>query len=298
MSTYQIPRIVYVGDRAALAVTLENPPASGAVFSGEAFSLPDLVIHRIELERQEDGGRLLIDFTAYAPGFLELPPFEIGGIAFEGLGVEITSILGSGEAAAALSPPAPPLAVPGTGLMIYGTAAGIILIVLAVLWVLFRAPRRLERWLKNRRRKRLIYLLGRLERRLRKTLIRGNTTAPQRGELLNFLTGEFRVFLSFFIGENCRAMTAGELSRLSPAEGPLTDGGFLGPFFRRCDDLRFSGADIGTGELLEILGELRRFVESLNALPPPGPPGGGEPETPMETPPAALAAGPETGGLP
>jgi hypothetical protein len=293
MSTYQIPQIVYVGDRAALVVVLENPPVAGTLFSGEAPSLPDLVIHRIELEGRADGGRLIIDFTAYAPGPLELPPFEIGGIAFAGLGVEITSILGSAEATTALSPPAPPLAIPGTGLLIYGSAAGVLLAVLAALWVFFRAPRHLEKWLKNWRRKRLIRSLGNLERRLRKIVIRGTATAVQRGELLNLLTGEFRTFLSRFTGENCRAMTAGELSRLS-LEGPAPGGSFLGPFFRRCDDLRFSGAEVGAAELLEILGDLRHFAAALSALPVSG--GGEGPAVPPGT--LVAAAGAETGGRP
>jgi hypothetical protein len=134
-----------------------------------------------------------------------------------------------------------------------------------------------------------------MERRLRKTLSRGNTTAPQRGELLSFLAGEFRIFLSLLTGENCRAMTAGELSRLSLPEGEARPevsalkGRFLGGFFRRCDDLRFSGADIPAGGFLEILGDLKLFIEALNAPPPP------------EYPPAAAvspAAGSGAGGRP
>jgi hypothetical protein len=87
---------------------------------------------------------------------------------------------------------------------------------------------------------------------------------------LNFLAGEFRIFLSLFTGENCRAMTAGEFSRSSPlgewgaGDSPL-GADFLGAFFRRCDNLRFSGAGISSGELLDILGNLRLFIEALNA---------------------------------
>jgi hypothetical protein len=277
---YLIPQAVYVGDPAVLVIPLERP-LSGEALSlppVESLSLPDLAVHRVELESRGAGGRLVIHFTAYAPGPLELPPFEIGGLFFEGIRVEIASILGSGEDAAALSPPAPPLAIPGTSLLIYGTLAGAVLIFLTVLWAFLWAPRRLEGWLKKWRRKRLILSLALMERRLRKTLTRG-AGAPQRAELLNFLTGEFRSFLSLLTGENCRAMTAGELSRLSLGEAltgaAALEGGFLGGFFRRCDDLRFSGADIGAEELLEILGDLKRFVEALSAPPPPEHPPGG-----------------------
>jgi hypothetical protein len=261
---------VYVGDRAALVIPLENPLPGEALLSGAPPSLPDLVIHRIALESRGERGRLVIDFTAYAPGRLELPPFEVGGLSFSGLHIEIASILGSGEEAAVFSPPAAPLVIPGTGFLIYGTVTGMILLVLGALWALFWAPRRLKGWLKKRRRRGLLVSLAGMERRIRRELVRGNTSASQRGERLNFLAGEFRSFLSLFTGENCRAMTAGEFFRFTPpcewlpGDSPLGDD-FLGTFFRRCDNLRFSGGGVSTEDLLEILGNLRRFIEALNA---------------------------------
>lgn len=270
MNSYQIPQIVYVGDRAVLVVPLENPPPGQALSAGEAPSLPGLLIHRVELESRGERGRLLIDFTAYAPGILELPSFEIGGISFSGLRIEIASILGSGEEAAVFSPPAAPLAVPGTGVLIYGTLTALILLIPGAFWAFFRAPRRMKGRLKKRQRRRLLASLAGMERRLRRELARGNTSAAQRGERLNSLTGEFRSFLGLFTGENCRAMTAGDFSRFSPSgewlpgDSPLGDG-FLENFFRRCDNLRFSGAGVSPEELGEILGELKLFIEALNA---------------------------------
>jgi hypothetical protein len=279
VNSYQIPQIVYVGDRATLVVPLENPPAGESSFSGELPSLPDLIIHKIELESRGGKGLLLIDFTAYAPGILDLPPFEMGGIPFWGLRIEIASILGSGEGAVVFSPPAPPLAIPGTGLLISGTMTGIIVVFLVFFWALFWVPRRAGGWLKNRRRRGLILSLAGMERRLRRELIRGNTTALRRGERLNFLAGEFRTFLGLFTGENCRAMTAGELSRLSFSEASPLGGDFLGPFFSRCDNLRFSGGDVSAEELLDLLGDLKIFIDALKApvtagktaVPPAGP---------------------------
>jgi hypothetical protein len=268
VNSYLIPQIVYVGDRATLAIPLENSPPGESLSLGEPPSLPDLVIHRIELENRGGRGRLLIDFTAYAPGTLELPPLEIGGMSFTGLRIEIASILGAGGETAVFSPLAAPLAIPGTGFLISGTISGMILLILGGLWAFLRAPRRMEGWLKKRRRKVLIFSLAGMERRLRRELIRGNTTAFQRGERLNFLAGEFRSFLGLFSGENCRAMTAGEFFRFSPlGEGgdSALGGGFLGAFFRRCDNLRFSGADVSTAEFLDILGNLRLFIEALRA---------------------------------
>jgi hypothetical protein len=269
VNSYLVPQTVYVGDRATLVVLLENPPESGAALTGKPPAVPDMVIHRVELERRGENGRLLIDFTAYAPGMRELPPFEIGGILFSGLRFEIASILGTDETARVLSRPALSLAVPGTGILVYGAVSGIILAVLVFLWALVFGPRRFESWRRRRKRKRLIASLAGMERRMRKKVIRENRAAKNFGDLLNVLAAEFRIFLALFTGENCKAMTAGELSRLAvpePAEGDdfSRTGAFLGGFFRRCDDLRFSGAETPKNEFLAILGELKNFIDALN----------------------------------
>jgi hypothetical protein len=269
VNSYLIPQTVYVGDRAVLVVTLDYAPGNGLVLTGEPPALPDLVIHRIELERRGENGRLLIDFTAYVPGRVELPPFEIEGVPFTGLHIEIASILGTDETALVLSPPAPPLAVPGTGVLVYGTVSGLVLFLLMAAWALVFGPRRFAGWLKKWRRKRLIASLAGMERRLRRALIRESPAVKNFGDRLNFLAAEFRTFLALFTGENCRAMTAGELSGLPPL-GPAAgdnlylSGAFLGVFFRRCDDLRFSGAEAPKNDLLDMLGELKAFTAALN----------------------------------
>jgi hypothetical protein len=280
MNPYLIPQIVYVGDRATLVVPLDKAPGNELVLTGEPPVLPDLVIHRVELERWGEGGRLFIDFTSYVPGVLELPPFEIGGIPFSGLRINIASILDVDETASVLSPPAPPLAVPGTGVLVYGTLSGAVLILLMFLWALFFGPRRFERWLKAWKRKRLIASLLGMERRLRRRLIRESPATQNFCGPLNFLAAEFRMFLALFTGENCRAMTAGEMSRLSlPGElaagdHALVSGAFLGRFFHRCDDLRFSGAEASKNEVLDLLEELKGFAAALyraeKKQPPPG----------------------------
>jgi hypothetical protein len=290
MTAYLIPQIVYVGDRATLAVLLDQRPENELALAGDIPAgifpaLPDLVIHRIELERRGESGRLLIDFTAYAPGTAELPPFEIGGILFRNLHIEIASILGADETAQAffspvLSPPAPPLAVPGTGMLVYGTLSAAVLILLVFLWALAFGPRRFAGWLRKWKRKRLIASLAGMERRLRRRLIREGPGLKNCAELLNVLASELRMFLTLFTGENCRAMTAGELSRLPPLGTPAAEGGFfltgdfLGGFFRRCDDLRFSGGEAPKNELEDMLGELKAFIAALSRAERTRPPAG------------------------
>jgi hypothetical protein len=264
---------VYVGDRATLALPLAGSAAKSASvdLDPKRFPLsPDLEIHRVTLERRPSGSRLLVEFSAYTPGVLELPPIEIGGEGFAGLRVTIRSILASEEAgAAALSAPALPLAIPGTGLLVYGTMGVLALILLLSLLGGAWGRRRLGGWILRWKKRRLIFSMSGIEKRLRRALSRDGS----RRDILNTLSTEFRSFLSFFTGENCRAMTAAELGRLPPlaaidkdaAAEPLAllSGDFLEVFFRRCDALRFSGSPIITGDALAMLGDLRRFLETL-----------------------------------
>ncbi|MDR0602401.1 MAG: hypothetical protein LBG42_08465, partial [Treponema sp.] len=123
---YLVPQTVFVGDRAALVIPVEGPPVNAEL------PLPPetgpLVFHRVRMEGGGGEGRVFIEFTAYAPGILALPPVEIPSGFLTGLRVEIASILEKGNEGRVLSGPAPPLAAPGTGLFIYGTAAGVLLI--------------------------------------------------------------------------------------------------------------------------------------------------------------------------
>jgi hypothetical protein len=227
---------------------------------------PDIELHRVLLEYRSSGSRLVVEFSAYVPGTLELPPLEIGGKRFASLRVEISSVIGSGENGAVLAGPAPPLAVPGASLLIYGAMGGFVLFLLLALWAGIWGRRRMVGWITRWKRGRLVVSMWGIEKRLRKMLLKEGS----RREILNTLSGEFRSFLTFFTGENCRAMTAAEIGGVSlelPAPGneagPELGGGFLEAFFRRCDELRFSGSGIGTEDVLALLGDLRRFLKTL-----------------------------------
>jgi hypothetical protein len=267
---YLIPPVVYVGDRAALVIPLAGDGAAkDLVISFDAQHIPhspDIDFHRVAMEWRPSGGRLMIEFAAFVPGVLELPPIEIGGERFAGLRVEISSILGSGESGAVLSGPAPPLAVPGASFLVYGTMSGFVLFLLLALWLGVWGRRRFKGWISRWKRRRLIVSMWGVEKRLRRVLLKEG----RHRDILNSLSREFRSFLSFFTGENCRAMTAAELGRLSPEllaverGGAQESGVFLGTFFRRCDELRFSGSDIAAGDVLGMLGDLRRFLKNLD----------------------------------
>jgi hypothetical protein len=216
------------------------------------------------VEKRPGGSRLILEFTAFAPGILELPPLEIGEETIDGLKIEIASILEEGEPGFVLSGPALPLAIPGTSLLVYGTISVIVLLLLASIWILLWGRRQINGWLLVWRRRVLLVSMLRTERRLHKSLMKGEA---RRG-ILDALSLEFRTFLASFTGANCRAMTADELGRLTslPADNIYFPGNgeFPGVFFSRCDRIRFNGAEISEGETLSLLDSLTHFLLNLN----------------------------------
>ena len=269
---HTIPHAVFVGDRATLIVPLAGFPGQGDVEvpPGQLPYSPDIDIHRVALERRPGGSRLAVEFAAFAPGVLELPPIEVAGETFAGLTVTIGSVLAPSEIPI-LSPPAPPLAVPGTALLVYGTIAAIVASLLLVSLISFRGHVWVMVWLAAWRRRRMLSAMLGAERRLRKALAKG---ADPR-EVLDALSGEFRGFLAGLTGENCRTMTASEIGRLVGCPHLQDDapgGEFLGSFFDRCDGARFSGRAIGGDETLAIIDDLRGFLLAMKALNRAAPP--------------------------
>jgi hypothetical protein len=257
---YMVPPKVYVGDRASLVLPMPGLAADVKINLEHIPSSADLVIHQVTLERRPSGSFLTIEFSAYTPGTLELPPIEVGGKIFEGLKVEISSILSTDESGMVLSGPAPPLAVPGTSLLVYGTISAAILLMLLAIWSMVWGRKRINGWLAAWKRKRLIVSMLVTERRLNKALSKGVSCR----EILDVLSAEFRSFLTQLTGENCRAMTATEIGLLKTTGEQNMDGAFLGTFFNNCDALRFSGREINGYETLEMLGDMKSFVQTLD----------------------------------
>jgi len=276
-----IPRAIFVGDRATLIVPLSGFPDGGpAVVELPAYRLPsapDIDIHRVALERWPGGVRLAVEFAAFAPGALELPPIEIAGEVFRGLVVEVNSALAPREVPV-LSPPLGALAVPGTALLVYGTAAALALALLLLSLATRRGRALLARLLASLARRRVFWAMLGAERRLRKALAKG--AAPR--EVLDGLSRDFRGFLADLAGESCRAMTAAELAdmpliaasdpapaepgdlalaaRMPSAPSPVPG---LGAFVARCDRARFGGRPVDAEQAEEMLGEMRAIVLGL-----------------------------------
>jgi hypothetical protein len=284
---YLVPQTVFVGDRCRLVVPLGQLFAGEEPFVREApGELPkagDLVINRIELEKRNGEPRLLIDFVPFAPGILTLPDivpgkrplsrFELETLTIRGLKAEVASILVPGDSS--LSNLAPPLHAPGTSLVIYGGAAGILLALFLGIGVSFWGRRHFSELLERFRRRRLL-------RAMKRFLIRMGAQAALKkdGEaagLFALLSGEFREFLTLFTGVNCRVLTPAEFGSLEPGCFSRTASDFLKKdylkkLFNNWELLRFSGSALGLDELFGVLKEVKAFVtelERLESLPPP-----------------------------
>jgi len=265
-SAYLIPRQIYVGDPASFVLPL---PASE---QNEDFVItsydkdllpsdPNIDFHRVILERRTTGSRLIIEFTPFAAGVLALPGIEIGDEYFFGLTVTVNSLIDL-RSDPVLSAPASALAIPGTAVMLYGSMAGIVIFILLAFWFIFRGRAVIGKLRKKWKRLRLFKSMKNTEKRLHKALSKG----AEKREVLDKLSNEFKAFLSILTEKDCRAMTAREFIEffshlpkdLFSAQEDTAY--FLGSFFRKCDELRFSGSDIDVKAIFRLLSELHLFT--------------------------------------
>jgi hypothetical protein len=259
---YTIPQTIFVGDKGRLVFPLGSAFAGieGRVLQGADLSRSrELVISRVELERRGTAARLLVDFQAYAPGLIELPPITIASYTFTGLEVNINSILSVEQQGMVLSGPEEPMAAPGTAVLIYGTIIGIVLLLLGLTLGSFWGKTRLGALADMLRRRRVIRAMGKSLRRLR-----GWNSGGRETETLEALSAEFRNFLGIITGINCRAMVPREFLGL-PSLGPgsALSGAALSALFRRCDTLRFSGAGIEREAVAALLDDFQSLIAAL-----------------------------------
>jgi hypothetical protein len=265
---YVLPHTIFVGDRGRFVVPLGPSFSEMAPFILEGPSelpqTPDLLIRRIELDRRGTSSRLLIDFVPYATGTLYLPPLgflfpEDEAEALPFLSVHVTSILS--PANMALSEPAPPLAVPGTSLLVYGT--GILLLVLLSAGIAFTVlgPRYFRDFWERLRRRYRLRIMMRFLRRLKQECSLNKSANP--GHHLTILSAKLREFLSFFTGYNCQSLTAMEFLEL-PLSGTALDPWRLRNLFRAWDTLRFSGQGMEMTDLFKAIDDVNILMTILD----------------------------------
>jgi hypothetical protein len=269
-NAYLIPRQIYVGDPASLILPLPAADKDEDYFI-TAYdkdlmpSDPNVDIHRVILERRRTtGSRLIIEFTPFAAGTLALPGIEIGDEYFFGLTINVNSLIDV-RSEPVLSAPASALSMPGTAVMLYGSMALFVLLILFIFWFIFKGRAAIKKIRKKWKRLRLFKNMKNTEKRLYKALSKG----AEKREILDKLSNEFKSFLSILIGKDCCAMTAREFIEYFTAlpkdlfATQEDTAYFLGSFFRKCDELRFSGSDIDIKAILHLLSELRLFTGAL-----------------------------------
>ena len=267
---YLIPRQIFVGDRAILVLPLSGDTgknediiltSDNSYFNRDNFPLhSDIDFHRIILERRTSGSRLLIEFTPFVTGRLELPAIEIDGERFTGLTVAVNSVIDS-RSSLILSGPASSLAMPGTAVMLYGIIALLIIFIILTIWFFLKGRVFFKNWIEKWKRRKLFISMKFTEKRLYKSVLKGE----DKRIILDRLSEKFRIFLSVLTGINCRSMTANEFKKPSPHL--LMYQGinlyFLHNFFRSCDELRFSGANVNSQDIFNLLADLRGFLTTL-----------------------------------
>jgi len=252
-----IPRQIFVGDQAVMIVQLpgteQNKPDVILTRFSEGFPSHEIIdFHRIVLEQRTGGSRLLIEFTAFAPGVLEFPVIEADGNFYNGLSVTISSLIES-RSSPHLSGPAASLAMPGTAFMLYGTIAVLTAIISLIVWFILKGRIFLKKLGEKIKYYRLILSIKIMEKQVYISIYRGG----EPRDILDKFSRQFRVILSSLTGKNCFSMTADEFEKqeYNPA--------ILGKFFRKCDELRFSGIKIDAYEILGLLDDIRNFLKAL-----------------------------------
>jgi hypothetical protein len=275
---YLLPHTVYVGDKGRLFAQLGPAFADAEAFVKDAANelpkMQDLVITRMELEKRNNNIRFIVDFVSYAPGAFVLPPLALEAFGNEalllgGLEINVASILTPDQTAISL--PALPLATPGTGFLVYGTL-GIVLLVLVLGIGGFLFAHKFLGPLRNKRKRRKLlasieHTMGQLKLVFDSPENTEHDTDAAR-DLFSLLAGEFREFLSFVTGIDCRVLSPAEFCYL-PMSPELPAGGSasgLSTLFSRWDRLRFSGTGMARNDALAILDELGMFIaNSTNA---------------------------------
>ncbi|MDR2543628.1 MAG: hypothetical protein LBC80_09330 [Treponema sp.] len=268
-----IPQQIYVGDSATLILALPDTEQNVSQtelndivltpLSGYLPSDPNIDFHKITLERRVTGNRLLIEFSAFTPGVLELPVIEIGDEYFIGLTVTVSSLINDRSSHILLGAAAA-LTIPGTALMLYSLLAFVVFLILFTILFLLKGRKFINKLRQGWKYYWLFSSIRKIEKQLRMAILKD----VDKRIILDKLSDEFRIFLSNLIGINCRAMTAVEFElsandeKLSYLQNPVNLPDYA-DFFRTCDVLRFSGADIDSQKIVQLLDDLKNILLTL-----------------------------------
>ncbi|MDR1176970.1 MAG: hypothetical protein LBK83_16035 [Treponema sp.] len=285
----QIPKTVYVGDRAILAalpVSAESlstellPRMAGAPIALPEWEGLPLKLHALRMEKHGESWELRLEFSAYAAGRIEIPDFDLkrsgesllfassgsGEIPFRNLSVDIASLLKGNDAI--LSGPAETMTMPGTFLLVYGAIAVLVLFALSLLALKLWGRQAFSDFLRYWKRRRLCGAMIRIARRTEREI--GSREGEDRYRTsLSALSAEFRSWLAYLSGLDCRAMAAAEFLSLKLLHReeevpPVLEGRSLSSLFDRWETLSYGVLPPGREEALVIANEVLETALALD----------------------------------
>jgi hypothetical protein len=272
---YLVPQTLYIGDRGRLVLPLGTAYAEiEDIIITETNLLPisdEIVISRMEIETQSGNPRLIVDFRSYVTGIAAFPILKIGTYEFAGITVYINSLLET-DGGRVLSKAAPPLQIPGTLSLVYGSIIGIVLFLLILIMFVFQGIPYLRMIMVKRQRRFAFRVFKKSIQKIRNAVMKNDVSA---NELLAKASHDFRIFLSFFTKMNCLSLVPKEFLHLSAMMNQHElSGGEVYIFehaeqiyylFTSCDELRFSGNNYETERILHVLDDMSRFCAAFES---------------------------------
>jgi hypothetical protein len=262
---FLVPQTVFVGDAGRLVVPLAGfAHAAGQTNATMTDRLPfneNVIIKRVEIDVRAK--QLLIDFTAFKPGVLEIPAISWGSgtwmeaIELPPLKVEIASILEREGYSIILSPPEKPLAAPGTFVMISGGTVACIALTVAAVFLTVNGPRHFHRFAERLRIRLLIY---RTERAIQKTQYALTMGRMGTKEGITTVGEVFKSFLSAFYRKDYASYAAEDFLSDILFSGSES-GGAVYRIFATCDKLKFSPARIEPDDAKTLIEKTLSCVE-------------------------------------
>lgn len=259
---YQIPQTIYIGDAGRLVYPLDAyffNQTDGVIAAEQIGQSADVVVHRVELNK----GRLIVDFQCWRTGVVALPPVNVAGKVVEGMEVRVASLLEGKDAQTVLSPPAPPLAAPGTLWIVSGATTLLITAAALLIFFVLRGGIFFASLGRRRRRWRALRVIRKALKKISLQMEKDtlNLSAAIAGAAL-----ELRRFLEVYCGVNCRSLVPAEFLQMEfPAgamPGEQCSPRYFASFFTRCDTARFSGETISRAAVKALLSEVEAFVNA------------------------------------
>lgn len=255
-----VPSVVYVGDRARVYLKVPNPaavPLERVELKGPLPKSTELVLFGVELVPGNKFSTILIDFAAYRPGNVLLPPLTIGPFTLKNVSIPIASVLSEEKGSPVLAPYKRPLWAPGTVLFLSLAGGGALLAVGLLIGIPTRGPAMLARYREFRRRRKALVSLQRLIGSLA-------TKKVLEGEDCALLAQTIRGYLRDRAEWDCFALTTDEMGHHEKVLAIDGLGEPLVALFSLFDKVRFGDPQkkrVSAEEVLSLVKEVMEKIE-------------------------------------